>query len=88
MKSQAGPRFWQLFGSLPADVQRLAERNYRLWQANPHHPSLRYRRLEGHDDLVSVRVGDHYGALGFVEAGTVIWIWIGHHAEYSRLIRG
>jgi hypothetical protein len=63
MRSQATPRFWHLFKDLPADVQRLAVKNYRLWQANPNHPSLRYRRLEGRDNLVTVRIGDHYRAL-------------------------
>lgn len=88
MRSQASPRFWQLFENLPTDVQRLAEKSYRLWKANPHHPSLRYRRLQGRDDLVSARIGDHYRALGYVESGVVIWIWIGRHAEYDQLTRG
>jgi len=88
MKSQATTRFWQLFKALPADVQRLAVKNYRLWQANPNHPSLRYRRLEGRENLVTVRIGDHHRALGLREPGIVIWTWIGPHAEYSQLIRG
>jgi hypothetical protein len=49
---------------------------------------LRYRRLEGRENLVTVRIGDHYRALGLLEAGIVDWIWIGPHAEYNRLIRG
>jgi hypothetical protein len=44
MKSQAGTRFWTLFRKLPDDIQRLAVKTYRLWRANPNHPSLRYRR--------------------------------------------
>jgi len=88
MKSQASPRFWQLYKDLPKDVQRLAVKNYRLWRANPAHPSLRYRRLEGRENLVTVRVGDHYRALGLIEPDVVVWIWIGSHAEYDRLIRG
>jgi hypothetical protein len=34
-----------------------------------------------------VRIGDHYRALGLLESGSVLWIWIGPHAEYNRLIR-
>jgi hypothetical protein len=45
-------------------------------------------RLQGRDDLVSVRIGDHYRALGALETGVVIWIWIGRHAEYDQLTRG
>ena len=88
MRSQATPRFWRLLQNLPEDVQRLASKNYHLWQSNPNHPSLRYRRLEGRDDLATVRVGDHYRALALIERGAVTWIWIGPHAEYDRLIRG
>jgi hypothetical protein len=80
MKSHATPRFWRLFHDLPLDVQRLAVKNFRLWRGSPHHPSLRYRRLEGHENLVTVRIGDHYRGLGLLEAGSVEWMWIGTHA--------
>jgi hypothetical protein len=88
MKSRATPRFWRLFHELPADVQRLAVKNFRLWQANPSHSSLRYRRLGGRENLVTARIGDHHRALGLLEAGAVEWTWIGTHAEYDRLLRG
>ena len=88
MRSQATPRFWHLLKNLPTEVQRLAVKNYRLWQADANHPSLRYRRLEGRGNLATVRIGDHYRALGLLEPGMVLWIWIGSHAEYNRLIRG
>ena len=88
MKSQATPRFWHLFKELPTNVQRLATKSYRLWRANPSHPSLRYRRIAGRDNLVNVRIGDHYRALGLQEPGIVVWTWIGPHADYTQLIRG
>lgn len=88
MRSQASPRFWRLFKTLPSDIQRLAVKSYHLWRANPNHPSLRYRRLEGRENLVTVRIGDRYRALGLIEPDVVVWIWIGPHAEYDRLIRG
>jgi hypothetical protein len=68
------------------EVQLLAEKNYRLWKAEPSHPSLQFRRLRGYDDLFTIRVGDHYRALGVMEAGGITWIWIGTHAEYDRII--
>ena len=75
MKSQATPRFWRLFHDLPQDIQRLAVKNDERWQSNPNHPSLRYRRLEGREELVTVSLGDHYRALGLLEPGLVVWIW-------------
>jgi hypothetical protein len=85
VKSQATRRFWKLYQELPADVQRLAAKNYQLWRKNPSHASLGFRRLRGKGNLVTVRIGDHYRALGELESNAVKWIWIGTHAEYERL---
>jgi hypothetical protein len=86
VNSLATRRFWDLFYSLPRDVQKLAVKNYRLWQSDPHHPSLHFRRLQGSPDRFSVRVGDHYRALGRLTPDTITWVWIGSHAEYDRLV--
>lgn len=86
VKSVATQRFWRLFQALPSDIQKLAVRNYRLWQQNPHHPSLHFRRLQGSDDRFTIRVGDHYRALGKMVGEEMIWVWIGSHADYDRLV--
>ena len=86
MNSVATRRFWALFHELPSDVQQLAIKSYQLWRRDPHHPSLHFRRLQGHADRFSVRVGDHYRAFGTVTADTITWVWIGTHAEYDRLV--
>lgn len=84
MKSFASPSFWNLFRSLPEDIQKLAEKNYQLWQANPRHPSLRFKPIKS--DFWSVRVGAHYRAVGrFRDDRTFLWLWIGTHEEYSKL---
>jgi hypothetical protein len=75
-----------LFHALPGDVQQLAVKDYRLWRRDPHHPSLHFRRVQGSADRFSVRVGDHYRALGTVTADTITWVWIGTHGEYDRLV--
>jgi len=36
--------------------------------------------------LWSVRVGEHYRALGIDVKEGIYWIWIGAHAEYDRII--
>ena len=50
MKSAATRRFWELFHALPAEVQKLAVKNYELWRANSNHPSLHFRLLQGSKD--------------------------------------
>jgi len=87
VKSVATRRFWDLFLALPADIQDLAAKNYRLWQRDPNHPSLRFRRLENSDNRFTIRIGDHYRALGTLSRNTITWVWIGTHAEYDRLVR-
>ena len=85
VKSIATRRFWGLFQALPSEVQNLAVKNYRLWRRNPHHPSLGFRRLQGSRDRFSIRVGDHYRALGRLAGDKMTWVWIGTHSDYDRL---
>jgi len=87
MTSRATRRFWKLYKSLPKPVQRLAAKNYRLWRNNPAHPSLDFKPLHGSGERFSVRVGDHYRALGQRVADGVEWVWIGTHEDYNKLIR-
>ena len=86
MNSVATRRFWELFHALPADIQKLAVKNYHLWRSDRNHPSLRFRQLQGGTGRFTVRVGDHYRALGQLTKGTMTWVWIGTHAEYDRLV--
>jgi hypothetical protein len=44
------------------------------------------KRVHEHNPIYSVRIGLHYRALGLKEDDTIIWFWIGSHAEYDKLI--
>lgn len=68
---------------MPADVRDLADKNYALLKSDPRHPSLRFKRIGA---LWSVRVGDHYRALGTDVKEGIYWVWIGTHAEYDKLV--
>ena len=85
MNSKTTPEFWQRYDRLPVEAQRLADRCHKLWQQNPRHPSLRFKKLQGRNDLYSARVGDHYRAVAYLKGGTAVWVWIGTHEEYNRL---
>ncbi|TFZ08867.1 type II toxin-antitoxin system RelE family toxin [Ramlibacter humi] len=85
MKHTASARFWDGFEKLPADIQRLARKNYALLRANPAPPSLHFKTLGG-SPFYSVRIGLHHRALGIPMDGGVHWFWIGTHAEYGRLM--
>ena len=80
------PCFWQCYSRLPRDVQQLADKNYELLRNDPFHPSLHFKKVGKKKQLWSVRVGDHYRALGLDKSEGVVWIWIGTHAEYDKLL--
>ena len=54
--------------------------------ADPHHPSLHFKKIGGTKHLGSVRVGEHYRALGVEKPDSLVWFWIGTHAEYDGLL--
>jgi len=76
--------FWTCFASLPGAVQRVARRNFQLLKENPAHPSLHFKKV---GKLWSVRVGLNYRALAVEDSADFIWVWIGAHDEYKRLIK-
>ena len=86
MQSRTTRRFWRLFSDLPVDARRDAKRAYRLFQSNPAHPGLQFKKLEGEDDIYSARIGPEYRALAVVKKDRIVWYWIGNHSEYDRLV--
>lgn len=87
MTHRATVGFWTRFERLPESVQRLARKNHRLLEADPRHPSLHFKKLDGTSPLLwSVRIGRDYRALALQEDSAVFWFWIGPHDEYNRVI--
>jgi hypothetical protein len=84
MNHRATPRFWSCYRRLTEEVQRLADRSYELLRNDPRHPSLHLKTV---GSLWSVRVGLHYRALAVEDGVDLIWVWIGSHAEYDRLVQ-
>ena len=77
-------RFWKCFEKLPEPVQELSKRSFELLKANPHHPSLHFKKT---GKLWSVRAGLDYRALAVEDNDDFIWVWIGTHDEYERMIK-
>jgi len=70
----------------PDSVSQQASRAYALWRADPHHPSLQFKRVSQRQAIHSARDGLGYRALGLWEGDTITWFWIGSHAEYDTLL--
>lgn len=83
-RHKAAPEFWLHFDRLPSEVQTLARKNYELLKSDPRHPSLQFKKA---GKVWSVRVGQHYRALAAAIPEGFLWIWIGSHDEYDRLIQ-
>lgn len=64
-------------------VRELAQDNFKLLKNDPKHPSLHFKRI---GNFWSARVGRNYRALAVEDGKDFIWVWIGSHAEYDRLI--
>jgi len=85
VKHRASIKFWLFRAQLPADIQRLADENFKLLKTNPRHPSLHFKKV---GRFWSVRVGIHYRALAVEDGNDVVWFWIGHHSKYDQIIAG
>lgn len=77
-------RFWTLLERLPKSVQETAREQFRLLKADSRHPSLHFKRV---GKFWSVRVSRSYRALAKEDGEDFLWVWIGHHDEYERLIK-
>jgi len=82
-KSSTTSDFWSAYRALPPDIKRRARAAYRLWQRDPRHPSLRFKKCGA---VWSVRVGAGYRALAVFEGDTFFWYWIGDHDQYEQLL--
>jgi hypothetical protein len=71
-------------GGLPEPVQRLARQNFELLKENPAHPSLHFKKI---GKLRSARVGINYRAVAVEDGADFIWVWVGPHDEYQRMIK-
>ena len=87
MKSSVTQSFRKRLDNLPASVQKQAEKAYALWQAEPYHPSLQFKRVSQKQPIYSARVSLNYRVLGLLEANHIYWYWIGTHDEYDELLK-
>ena len=86
MNSYLTEDFLVYYRQLPAQIRDQARKAYRLWRQNPHHPSLRFKRVHTTEPIYAVRVGRGWRVLGLREGEAIYWFWIGSHADYDRLL--
>jgi hypothetical protein len=79
----AASSFWECYEKLPKPIQRLADKNFQILKTDQRHPSI---HLKKSGRFWSARVGIRYRALGVAIEDGIIWVWIGTHAEYDKLV--
>lgn len=80
--------FWDLFYSLPREVQERARSAYELFERDPQHPSVNFKRVRGTRlPVYSARIDMNHRAVGVLEGNLVTWFWIGTHSEYDALLK-
>jgi hypothetical protein len=77
-------RFWRTYRALPGDIRDLADKSFELLKKDPRHPSLQFKKVGA---FWSARVGLGHRALALEDGHDHIWVWIGRHDEYERMIR-
>ena len=87
MNSRTTRQFRTLFAELPAGIQQQAREAYRSFRQNPAHPGLRFKKVFAAPPTYTARVGISYRAAGVLDGDTMIWYWIGSHAEYDKLLK-
>jgi hypothetical protein len=68
---------------LPVSVRDLADKNFALLKNDPKHPSLHFKKI---GRFWSVRVGLYHRMPAAEDESSLVWFWIGSHADYDRLI--
>ena len=76
-------RFWKCINKLPAHIRKNADENFELLKDNPRHPSLHFKKI---GVFWSVRISLDYRALAIEDEEDFIWVWIGNHDEYQRML--
>ena len=76
-------RFWKCINKLPSHIRKIADENFELLKDNPRHPSLHFKKI---GVFWSVRISLDYRALAIEDEEDFIWVWIGNHDEYQRML--
>lgn len=86
MRSRTTAKFREMFADLSKPIQEQTRKAYRQFKQNPSYPSLRFKKVHPKLPIYSARINKDHRAVGQLEDDTVIWFWVGSHAEYDLLL--
>ena len=83
IRSYAVASFWSHYNALPVEVRRLADKQFRLFSADPGHRSLGFARKGA---MWTAEVGRSYRAMARKKGDDLYWFWIGSHEAYNNVL--
>jgi hypothetical protein len=83
LKHKTASSFWTCYERLPVEIRSLARKNFQMLKADHSHPSLQFKKV---GKVWSARIGSHYRAVATLIDGGFLWVWIGTHADYYKLL--
>ena len=87
MISHINRQWKKLYITIPIDIKKLAKKQYKLFNENPYHASLHFKRIHSNKPIFSARINFSYRTIGILtDDNIIIWFWIGSHDEYDKLI--
>ena len=76
-------QFWQRYRNLPQEVRDRADKAFALLCEDSRHPSLHFKKVGA---FWSARVDMAHRVLAVEDGEDFIWVWIGSHDEYERIV--
>jgi mRNA-degrading endonuclease RelE of RelBE toxin-antitoxin system len=86
MISRINEDFRRDYAALPEAVKKQVTAAYRLFISDHDHPGLRFKKLPPHADIWSVRITSDYRAIGRWRGNTIVWFFVGSHADYDKVL--
>jgi len=84
--SKTTAKFWHHYNSLPVVIKKRAKKIYLLFENNPWHPSISFKRVHSSMPIYPVRVSKDYRVVGVLKNQEILWFWIGTHSGYNNLL--
>ena len=86
MTSRTTSKFWKAYNRLDEQTKEQARASYKLFEADPQHPSLQFKKVHAKKPIYSARINVDYRAVGILEESEIIRFWIGPHNDYEKLL--
>ena len=84
MKVSFTKPFKRDYHALPKEIQELINKQIAHLMENPHHPSLRIKKMEGHESVWEARVTKGYRMTFQVHGDTCLLRRVGTHSILKR----